>query len=373
MENENLQSAERRKTVKIVKSFISLVLFLAVLVTGMVEYLMLTEFRPREIESIGVNPAYSDPLKKGDTLHILTWNCGWGGLGSGADLSAEEGKDVLKAGKERVTDNLTGITEASAMADPDVIFYQEVDRESARSHRIDEPIVICNVLMEEYEEEYTTAFAYNYDVHFIPFPIPPLGKVRSGLMTLTDFSVETAERIRLPSSSRWPARLVSPKYCLLRESIPVSDSGRSLVLFNLQLEPGSGSAKEDEEDAQIRVLMDLMNEEARKGNYVIAGGDFGRTFSSTDPGAYAQEDGEPLPGVIDTEKTGGEWQYLMDSTYPTCRAPEGSGERTDGGFRYSVVDGFIVSSNIEVRFSETQNMDFVFSRHNPVLLECVLK
>lgn len=371
MENENLQSAKRRKAVKIFRSFISLVLFAVVLVTGMLEYLMLTEYRPRETESVGVNPAYSDPLRKGDTLHILTWNCGWGGLG---DYYAEGGKGFYTSDKERVTDNLTGITEASAMVDPDVVFYQEVDRESMRSHNIDEPIVICNVLMEEYEEEYTTAFAYNYDVRFVPFPVPPVGKVRSGLMTLTDFSVETAERIWLPSSSGWPGRLVSPKYCLLKESIPVLDSDRSLVLFNLQLEPGSVSGKDGEEDAQIRALMDLMNEEAQKGNYVIAGGDFGRAFSSTDISAYMREEDESLPAAIDTEKTGGDWQYLMDSDYPTCRSLEKPYEGADrDGNRYYVIDGFIVSSNIEVKFCETQNMDFAFSYHNPVLVECVLK
>lgn len=370
MENENRQSAKRRKSVKIFKSVISLALFAAVLITGMIEYLMLTEYRPREIESVGVNPAYSDPLRKGDTLHILTWNCGWGGM----DSRFAEGGSFSAPDKERVTDNLTGITELSAMADPDVIFYQEVDRESMRSHNIDEPIVICNVLMEEYEEENTTAFAYNYDVRFVPFPIPPVGKVRSGLMTLTDFSAETAERIRLPSSSKWPGRLISPKYCLLKETIPVMDSDKSLVLFNLQLESGSFSGREYEEDAQIRALMELMDEEARKGNYVIAGGDFGRTFSGTDISAYMQEESDSLPGVIDTEKAGGDWQYLMDSDYPTCRSLEKPCEGADrDSLQYYVRDGFIVSSNIEVKFCETQNLDFAFSCHNPVLVECVLR
>ena len=369
MDNEN---AQHRKTVKIVRSLISAVLFAAVLVTGMTEYLMLTEYRPQEKESIGVNPAYSDPLREGDTLHVLTWNCGWGGLGENADYYTEGGKGVYASGKKEVTDNLTGITELSAMADPDVIFFQEVDRESMRSHSIDEPIVICNVLLEEYEEEYTTAFAYNYDVRFVPYPVPPVGKVRSGLMTLTDFSVETAERFRLPSLVKWPARLVSRKYCLLRERIPIKDSDRSLVLFNLQLAHGSASG--EEEDAQFRALMDLMNEEAEKGNYVIAGGDFGRTFSNTDISAYSKEDAGAQRGIIDTEKTGGDWQYLMESSYPTCRSlskPCKGAE--DGSLSFYVVDGFIVSANIEVKFCETQNMNFAHSGHNPVLMECVLK
>ena len=331
MDNEN---AQHRKTVKIVRSLISAVLFAAVLVTGMTEYLMLTEYRPQEKESIGVNPAYSDPLREGDTLHVLTWNCGWGGLGENADYYTEGGKGVYASGKKEVTDNLTGITELSAMADPDVIFFQEVDRESMRSHSIDEPIVICNVLLEEYEEEYTTAFAYNYE--------------------------------------KWPARLVSRKYCLLRERIPIKDSDRSLVLFNLQLAHGSASG--EEEDAQFRALMDLMNEEAEKGNYVIAGGDFGRTFSNTDISAYSKEDAGAQRGIIDTEKTGGDWQYLMESSYPTCRSlskPCKGAE--DGSLSFYVVDGFIVSANIEVKFCETQNMNFALSGHNPVLMECVLK
>ena len=42
-------------------------------------------------------------------------------------------------------------------------------------------------------------------------------------------------------------------------------------------------------------------------------------------------------------------------------------------FQYYVIDGFIVSSNVQVRSCETKDMGFVCTDHNPVLLECVLK
>ena len=42
-------------------------------------------------------------------------------------------------------------------------------------------------------------------------------------------------------------------------------------------------------------------------------------------------------------------------------------------FQYYVIDGFIVSSNIEVQSVETRDLGFVNTDHNPVLMECVLK
>ena len=281
------------------------------------------------------------------------------------------GKSVFTADKERVRLNIAKITDALAQMQPDVIFLQEVDRDSARSRGIEEVIELSNTLQQDYDMIYTSASAYNFNVRFVPFPIPPIGKVQSGILTLTDTSAESAERIQLPCPFKWPVRLCNLKRCLLVERVPLQNSDKELVLVNLHMEAfASSKAKEN----QTGRLMQILEEEAAKGNYVIAGGDFDQTFSGTDTSAYPQQEGKWAPGEILTEELGDSWQCLMDSSAPTCRSLDRPYEGADRiGFQYYVVDGYILSSNIEVKSCETKSMGFLYSDHNPVLLECTLK
>ena len=122
------------------------------------------------------------------------------------------------------------------------------------------------------------------------------------------------------------------------------------------------------------MLKEILDEEAAAGNYVIAGGDFNQTFSNTDISAYPVQDGMWAPGRIDTAEIGDGWQCLMDSSVPSCRSLDKPYQGADPeNFQYYVIDGFIVSSNVQVRSCETKDMGFVCTDHNPVLLECVLK
>ena len=151
----------------------------------------------------------------------------------------------------------------------------------------------------------------------------------------------------------------------------MQNSDEELVLVKLHREAfASSKAKEN----QTGRLMQILEEEAAKGNYVIAGGDFDQTFSGTDTSAYPQQEGKWAPGEILTEELGDSWQCLMDSSAPTCRSLDRPYEGADRiGFQYYVVDGYILSSNIEVKSCETKSMGFLYSDHNPVLLECTLK
>ena len=370
-DNTNTRSRNKGPAAKILRFLLSMFLLAAILFAGLLEYLTLTEYRPQEREHVAVSPWPGDPIYPGVSLKVMTWNCGYGALGDNADFFMDGGKSVMTADRERVRSNLAGIEQTAAQLQPDVCFLQEVDRDSTRSHHIDELIGINNTLMEDYELDYIPAFAYNYDVEFVPFPIPPIGKVRSGIMTLTDISIESAERIQLPCPFKWPVRLGNLKRCLLITRTPVRETDKELVLINLHLEAFDDG---DGKIAQTKALRDILNEEAAKGNYVIAGGDFNQAFNNTDISAYPQQEGKWQPGTIDTEEFGDAWQCLMDSRVPTCRSLDQPYEGADHDtFQYYVIDGFIVSSNINVKSCETQDMGFVRTDHNPVLMECVLK
>ena len=68
------------------------------------------------------------------------------------------------------------------------------------------------------------------------------------------------------------------------------------------------------------------------------------------------------------------WQLLTDATVPTCRSLDQPYEGADkDNFQFYVIDGFIVSDNIQVEELKTLDLDFANSDHNPVVLKFTLK
>ena len=201
--------------------------------------------------------------------------------------------------------------------------------------------------------------------------MPPIGKVDSGIATASVFGVKSAERIQLPIPFSWPMRMANLKRCVTVSRIPVENSEKELVIFNLHLEAyDSGEGKIE----QTKMLAKLIGAEAEKGNYVIAGGDFNQIFSNADKEAFKVNDGMWTPGEIDTSAFGESFKFLMDESTPSCRsldkAYKGADKET---FQYYLIDGFIVSGNIEVKTLKTLDLDFKYSDHNPVLLKAILK
>ena len=142
------------------------------------------------------------------------------------------------------------------------------------------------------------------------------------------------------------------------------------MLINLHLEAyDSGEGKE----AQTRQLLELLRDEYGKGNYVIAGGDFNQVFSNVDS-PYPVYGGMWKPGIIDADTFMGGFSLLMDPAVPTCRSLDRAyaGENPEG-FQFYMIDGFIVSGNVQVDGIETLDQGFVSSDHNPVRLRFALE
>ena len=324
-------------------------------------WLTVGEYKPEAEEPVEVGGAASQLVYPGSTISVLTWNMGYGALGDNADFFMDGGSGVRTADEDRVRENVqTVIDEIEALA-PDVVFLQEVDRDSARSWRIDEADWIAKSF-----GAYQNTFAYNYRVMFVPYPVPPIGKVNSGLLTLSSYPVSSSVRVQLPCPFSWPLRLGNLKRCLMIDRVPINGSDKELVLVNLHLE-----AYDDGEGkiAQTEILREVLQREADAGNYVIAGGDFNQIFSSV-VNPYPSREGMWLPGEIDVSAFEDGWQFLMDTTRPSCRSldrPLAGSDTSD--FQYYLIDGFIVSSGVEVISVQTQDLGFVNSDHNPVLVQ----
>ena len=357
---------------KIIKTILGIIGILIIFFVLLIGYLTLAEYKPAATEPLEVQGDVTAAVPVNKALRVMSWNVGYGALGDNADFFMDGGSHVNTASKERLEENMGEMENVISEYDPDLLLLQEVDRNSYRSHHVNE--------MAEFQEilgaggSMVSTFANNHKVAFVPYPMPPIGKVDAGVMTMSAYRISEASRVQLPIPFTWPLRIANLKRCLAVNRLPVEGSDKELVLIDLHLEAyDSGEGKV----AQTKMLADLMKEELDKGNYVIAGGDFNQTFSNVDTSMYPELPDMWHCGRIETSELDSRLQFLMDNRVPTCRSLDKPYEGITGidpeSFQYYMIDGFIVSDNIKVENLTTHDQSFANSDHNPVTMEVTLQ
>ena len=356
-----------KKVLKIVLiSVAAIVVTLVAGVAGFIIYASATTLKVKDVEAMQVDGAVTKNIDKASDIDLLTWNIGYASLDERQDFYMDGGQGVIGESKETTINNMNAMTQKIKDIDPDIFLIQEADIHSKRSHFVND----VGVLKENFKEDiYENSLARNFKAGFIPIPLGnALGKVESGITTFVKYDISAAERIQLPIPFSWPIKLMNLKRCLLVTRMPIKDSEKDLVIINLHLEAyddGEGKAK------QLAQLMDLMQEEYDKGNYVIAGGDFNQTFSTTNYQKYPKMNDWVCP-VIDASEYPS-FQFLMDDTTPTCRSLNKPYFDSDKAtHQYYMIDGFVVSNNVHVNTLKTLNLEFKNTDHNPVLMNISL-
>ena len=348
------------------KAFKIILIILAVIaaaVIAFIAWLSITEYRPESMEEVPISGSSTGKAAIGQELNIVTWNIGYCGLGKDSDFLMDGGKQVQPLNREYVESCLDGIKSFLNGANADLFLLQEVDIDSRRSYGINEA--------EELDMG-VSAHALNFSCRFVPYPLPMIGRVSSGLMT-TSSSLEliSAERISLPSPFSWPVSMANLKRCLLVTRIPVEGSDKELVIINLHRE-----AYDDGEGklAQTEQLKKYIEQEYKKGNYVIAGGDFNQSFPNSlavDPNTHGEL---WMPSTLDESLLPEGCSFAYDTDTPTCRLLNQSYNPDDTeNTQYYVIDGFILSPNVELVAVETIDLGFEYSDHNPVSIRVILK
>ena len=346
------------KTKKILKAVGILLLFAVILLIIGIVWLTIREYRPKAVETL-TPPSGVRTISNEDTFRVMTFNTGYAGLDKTEDFFMDGGHEVQPDSQEQVEDNLKGIGEILSANPADAYFLQEVDTDSKRSYHLNEETYYENIL------DMDGVLAYNFKCDCVPYPLPPIGKVNSGILTLTDLHTSSASRISLPESFSWPVKTCNLKRCMLETRIPLKGTEAELVLINFHLEAyDSGEGKA----AQSKMLAEKLAQEYAAGNYVIAGGDFNQTFEGMD--TYPIHNSESwVPGTIGQDDLPEHFSFATDDSYPTCRllnAPYTGSYETSQVY---VLDGFIVSDNLNVSDVSVVNTDFAYTDHQPVMLE----
>lgn len=367
IEKETEKEPKQKKKVwkVILKVFLWIIGVVLVLAIGLFTWLTITEYKPADVEDAELVQQNEKVTFSGDHVTVLTMNIGYCALGEDSDFFMDGGKEVRPGSKSVIEDNLSGIESIIEQHPADFVLLQEADVNSMRSYYINEKETIYQ------DTGYAGyAFATNFSCNFVPFPLPPIGKVSSGIMTMTQYEITQSQRISLPCPFSWPVRMANLKRCLLVSRVPIEGSDKELVIINLHLEAyddGEGKIK------QTNALLSILEEEYAKGNYVIAGGDFNQVFPQTLEQYPNEHPDLWKPGTLLPDTIPEGWQFAYDPTVPTCRLLNRPYDPSDtANTQYYVIDGFIVSPNLTVESVETLDEDFVCSDHNPVLLRLTL-
>ncbi len=356
----------KTKILKILACVVGAVVFAALV---FLLFLTIVEYCPKQIEELSF---YTDtePLVREKPYSIITWNIGYAGLGKDEDFFMDGGEKVQPDSKKVVEHYFNGIKNTLNSHPSDIIFVQEIDIKSKRSWNINQ--------FEELQESVKKSgpFAYNFKCFFVPYPLPPIGHVESGIATFSNFRTLSAQRISLPVLFKWPVRIANLKRCMLVSRIKVSDQNsseqRELVLVNFHLEAfddGEGKV------AQTKALKEFIDSEYAKGNYVIAGGDFNQRFPGSEAFPSVWDDCW-LPGKLDEKMLDSGWQFAFDDSKPTCRSNHRKYNDSDAAshkWQYHVIDGFIISPNVEKLSVNVIDEDFQNSDHNPVRMHFSLR
>ena len=341
---------------KLLKYLLWVVIALAGLFIVFLAFSTIDNYNPPASENI---LSADDPdILSDSTFTAVIWNIGYAGLDSTMDFFYDGGKKV-RPDKEGVERNIKGIQYVlESFRETDFILLQEVDKGSKRSYHYD----IYGTLEKQFNE-YTSNFGKNYDVAFVPLPPKaPMGKVLSGLQTLTLSEPESVTRYSFPGNYSWPMSVFMLDRCFLLNRHPLA-GGKELIIINTHNSAyDDGSLRKEQMDYLKNILVD----EYRKGNYVLVGGDWNQCPPDFEPQLEPEvfdtdaliyiEEGYPEPG----------WSWAYDQTIPTNRRvlrPYKSGDSPT-----TVIDFFLLSPNIEILEVSGRDLDFAFSDHQPVHL-----
>lgn len=367
-----------KKTVKIaLVVFLSLVILFVAVVGGYVAYVAIQYYRIDDMQVLGISGDSENKAECGEEYSVLTYNLGFGAyspeysffmdtgvMDDGTEVTGKYAKGINKADVQK---NVDGQITVAKTQSADFYLFQEVDEKADRSYEINMRESISSAFggVSVYAENFHTANL------FYPFN-DPIGKTNAGLLSLSDFKAESAMRRSFPITDNFIDKLFDLDRCFSITYLPIEGKSQKLALINVHMsaydEGGKIRAK------QLEMLNAVLSEEYDKGNYVVAGGDFNHcliadNFESDEKAFEYFESKQKTPdwvkgSVLHQNELAAGLKLVASMNEATCRGADIPYEK--GVNFVTVIDGFIVSENVEVTSCKTVDTQYAYSDHNPV-------
>ena len=341
---------------RLLRIIIRIIIVLLLILLGYVAYVFLSYKRIPDNQQLDVSIGKTSPIQVDTEYKIVSFNAGFGAYEPDYSFFMDGGTQSWAWSKDRLEKNMQAMTDYLSGLNPDLLILQEVDLDATRSYHVDEKEILSQVMKEG-----SSVFAVNFDSAFLFYPFTqPHGKSKSGLFTMCNYDIDSAIRRQLPVEDS-VMKIVDLDRCYSKSYLPVN--GKQLVLYNVHLSAYSSNGNISDE--QLGLLLEDMMKEYEAGNYILGGGDMNKDLLG-DSSEYFGIKGDQYTWAkpLNTERFAGKPLHLVcSSNAPSCRVADAP---------YSpqqfvvLIDGFIVSDNVEVISNTTLDTGFQYSDHNPV-------
>ncbi len=344
--------------------------FIILLIGSYVLYVILQYKRIEDNLSININNNQIEKVKIAETYSISTYNIGFGAysqdfsffMDSGETLDGTklQGTGSVAKDKETVLKNTQGAINTIKQHDVDFAFFQEVDVEATRSYKVNQ--------FKEIQENfpgYSNSISINFDSAYLLYPLnSPHGKTKAGIVTLSKYNISNAIRRSLPVDDSFPTKFFDLDRCFQLTRLPIDNSEKELVLINIHMsaydEGGKIRAK------QLKMLNEVLKNENELNNYVIVGGDFNHDISILQPNWQTNRKTPEWAVKLNNEDLTEGYRIVSSINAPTCRSTDTAYIKNENYL--VVIDGYICSNNVNIVSIENIDTDFLYSDHNPALL-----
>ncbi|EKS8367443.1 endonuclease/exonuclease/phosphatase family protein [Bacillus thuringiensis] len=344
-----------KKGIKILAVFSLILLGLPIIFLA---YITWKHKKPFESVNLIIENSQEKRLSSYTQFKITTFNIGYAGLDAKQDFFMDGGTGSRSRSKEQTIHNLQHMSSFLKEDRADFILLQEVDIKALRSFGQNE-----YQLFQQELSSHASTFGYNYRNPWVPVPfLRPMGYVESGLATFSTYFIQQATRFQLPGREPWPKQLFDLDRAMVEHIIPV-ENGKNLRIVNIHAsayDAGGNIRKQ-----QLQYVKQYMHTQYQKGDYVVVGGDWNQLLSDIqlqDPTFLASW---PKWLVrLPQDFTEGGFQWAVDSSVYTVR--DNRTAYIKGKSFVTIIDGFLVSPNVEILQVKGHDLQFTHSDHNPV-------
>ena len=211
---------------------------LVLLVGGYIAYLQLQYYRIEDGLTLEVLSGQESVLQTGDTYTAVSCNLGFGAYGPDysffmdtgvmADGTPTQGLYGKAQSRDDVLANTSLALETLQALDADFLLLQEVDYDSHRSFQVDQREMATQAF-----PGYGYSWAENFHSGYLAYPLnDPHGAVNAGLLTLSRYAVEEAERRSYPIDNNFFLKFTDLDRCFSVSRLPVEGTDRQLVLIH---------------------------------------------------------------------------------------------------------------------------------------------
>ncbi len=293
-------------------------------------------------------------------VRLVSWNLGYAGLGWESNFVADGGKAWLPRSQTYVRANLAGIQSTLRSLEADIYLLQEVASPCLVNRQVD---VLAGV------KETLAGCQYVYSPDLRTRWIPPPLNINVGNALFSSIPMIGCEGRLLTSEAGYYAGVLKTHYRMLVSRFKVIGSSAQLTVVNIHL------AAFDEDAStrlqQLREVITFAQHEYQQGNFVVVGGDWNLRLVDTNFPHETEErflfwlDDFPMTWLA----TG--WHLAADKSVPSVRTLHKKYIARDN--YVGVIDGFLLSPNIEIENVNNMDVGFQYSDHQPVVLAMTLR